>query len=196
LNPNGKGKAGQSFGRRPKAWSSVFLMMALITLSLPLTPSLWRAGRQHFGRAFDALGYVVFLLIGVGIVVYLIRSRREFGALRYVGIALLALLYLYLLHRTRFPAERLHLMEYGFLAYLCWRAFRIDLSAVKSYALGFLLSSVFGIADEAIQYLLPNRHFEMRDVTMNIIASALGLLLASLLRRSNAFPLGAGKGDR
>ncbi|GAB4333106.1 MAG: hypothetical protein Kow0099_04950 [Candidatus Abyssubacteria bacterium] len=195
MNFQGEGSAGVGAGGRLRAWAPVFLMMVFILVSLPLTPSFWRAGRRHLGQGFDALGYVVFLLIGLVVVVYLVRRRREFGVLRYSALALLTLVYVYLLHRSRFPAERLHLMEYGFLAYLCWRAFRVDFTTVTSYALGFVLSSAFGLVDELVQYVLPNRYFELRDVATNIIASALGLMVASLLRRRDASPLEQCKGD-
>jgi VanZ family protein len=102
-------------------------------------------------------------------------------------LAVFATVYFYLLrYHCRFPAERLHLMEYGLLAYLSYRVLRFDFPRASAYVLGFLLSSGFGFMDEVIQYFLPNRVFELRDVVTNVAASALGLLVVGVLLRADS----------
>ncbi|UCD56953.1 MAG: VanZ family protein, partial [Candidatus Hydrogenedentota bacterium] len=173
-----------------QAWSYAVVMMACILISLPITPILWRAGAKTLGPHFDTTGYVVLLLIIVGFAIHMIRHRHRFGILGFLLLSALALVYLCLLkYHCRFPAERLHLMEYGLLAYLLYKALRFDLPRAKAYLLGFLISSAFGFFDEVIQHILPNRVFEVRDVMTNLIASALGLLVVAVLLRAKSPPI-------
>ena len=177
MQESGVGDAGPVGSKRLRAWIYVGSTMFCILLSLPFTPVLWRIGTETVGPRFNAVGYVVLLLLAVGFVTHMIRHRRKFGVYRFFLLACLLLTYAYLLkYHCRFPAERLHLIEYGLLAYLSYRALRLDFSSVRAYALGFLASSGFGFLDEVIQHILPNRVFELRDVMTNVIASALGLL--------------------
>ena len=91
-------------------------------------------------------------------------------------------MYFYLLkYQCKFPAERLHLVEYGLLAYLLYRALRLYLPSGKAYIFGFLIASGFGFLDELIQYILPNRVFETRDVMTNVLAAGLGLLALRII---------------
>lgn len=167
---------------RRRAWIYVELMMVCILLTLPITPILWRTATKIFGSPVNAVGYAFFLLLLVGFGVYTIRlhpKSKIAGTLPLFGFALV---YLYLLkYQCQFPAERLHLMEYGLLAYLFYRALRNDFPSKKAYVLGFLFASVFGFFDEAIQYVLPNRVFEIRDVMTNVMAAGLGLLAVKVL---------------
>ncbi len=162
--------------------------MICILVSLPVTPILWRAAAKTLGLAFDALGYAVLTLTTAVFAIYINRHRERFSAFSLLLLALFATVYFYLLkYQCRFPAERLHLMEYGLLAYLFYRALRFDFSKASAYVLGFLLSSGFGFMDEVIQYFLPNRVFELRDVMTNVAASALGLLVVGVLLKANSF---------
>lgn len=177
--------AGLKESGRVRAWLYVVIMMVLILISLPLTPVLWRAGTQTFGPAFNLIGYLTFIVIAIGFGIFLLRLRRKSGIVHVIQFCGLTLVYLYLLkYQCRFPAERLHLLEYGLLASLSYRAFRFSHRRTNAYVLGFVLSSAFGFADEAVQFLLPNRVFEFRDVLTNVLASVLGLVVTALFTSS------------
>lgn len=171
-------------GRR-RAWIYVGLMMGLILIVLPITPILWRTGTRIFGARINSVGYVISVLAFLWIVIYLVRRWSAFGPFRFLLIAGLACVYFYLLRfHCKFPAEQLHLVEYGLLVYFLYRALRIDFSKTTSYAVSFLISSGYGFLDEVIQYVLPNRFFEIRDLMTNLMASALGLLAVALLTKA------------
>ncbi len=172
---------------RLRAWIYAGIMMICILISLPTTPILWRAGLRTVGPHFNAVGYVAFLVTALGLAVYMIRRRPKTGIFGFLALAGLAVAYAYLLkHHCKFPAERLHLIEYGLLAYLLYRALRPDFTRAVAYALSLLISSGFGFLDEIIQHVLPNRVFELRDVMTNLLASALGLLVVAVLARVNS----------
>ena len=56
------------------------------------------------------------------------------------------------------------------------------------------LAASVGLLDEAIQYLLPNRFGDIRDVGFNLLAGVMGLVITTLLqdnRRRERFADGA-----
>ncbi|MBI5116822.1 VanZ family protein [Candidatus Poribacteria bacterium] len=176
--------------RRRRAWACAAAMMSVILLSLPITPFLWRKAVEVFGPQFNILGYFVLVVLALVFAIYAVRRRDRLERSSVFVLGGLAVIYYWLLrYHCRFPAERLHLFEYGLLAYLLYRALRYDFPEMKAYSLGFSISSLFGLLDEIIQHFLPNRVFEWRDVATNVIASALGLVITWLLFRETSRPV-------
>jgi glycopeptide antibiotics resistance protein len=161
-----------------RAWIYVGLMMICILLTLPTTPILWKWATENLGKWVNDIGYLLFLVLFAGAGFH---AGRRFSGSNKRALLLLsgfALVYFYLLkYHCQFPAERLHLVEYGLLAYLVYRALRLYLPSAEAYVVGFLIASAFGLLDEFIQYKLPNRVFETRDVMTNVLAAGLGLLV-------------------
>jgi len=62
------------------------------------------------------------------------------------------------------------------------RALDAETSSRWRYVLAALIVCVLGWGDEAIQYVLPRRHFEWRDVGLNLTAGVAALLLIAALR--------------
>ena len=83
------------------------------------------------------------------------------------------------------PAERIHFLEYGLLAFLAYKALEKDMIQKKSlYALTLLMVAAVSLLDEGIQYLLPNRVGELRDVALNVVSGILGLVITSVIIRA------------
>lgn len=71
---------------------------------------------------------------------------------------------------TNFVAKKLaHIVEYGVLAILSYRAF--NKSKIK--ALIFVL--LYGISDEIHQFLVPGRESRTRDVFIDLLGGGIGL---------------------
>ena len=87
------------------------------------------------------------------------------------------------------PEEKIHFPEYGFLAYLLYRALKIDVSNKTAYLVSFLLCAGFGWLDEGIQFLLPNRYYETKDVILNILGGGLGLYLTFIVEKAKSLAL-------
>lgn len=71
------------------------------------------------------------------------------------------------------PVERVHFLEYGILGYLVFMATTDSWKRPFIYSL--LLVSIIGIGDETIQWFLPSRVGDMRDVFMNSFGGLLGI---------------------
>lgn len=86
----------------------------------------------------------------------------------------------------KFPEEKLHLVEYGILAYLLFMAVKDRVTPARAYAAALMLASFFGWLDEAIQYFLPNRYYQNSDVILNAFSAAMALTIIYIFRRSRA----------
>jgi VanZ family protein len=171
--------------KRLRAWLGVGLTMSAILLTLPMTPFLWEKALSIFGKEINNIGYIVSFFLLFLLIMFMLRHWKRYGPLRFASLAVLGFVYGYVLrYQCKFPAERLHLVEYGFLAFLMYYAFSFDFSQRVSLLFAFLLSSGFGLFDEFIQYILPNRKCELRDIMTNVIASILGVLVIALFTRA------------
>ena len=148
----------------------------------------------NFVRALlgDYFGLCIsFLLIAGGLAIYVTSQKR----IRHRSVSLKILVvfsllsYLFGLYYLKIPEEKIHLIEYGILAFLVFRALQFDLKKdIYLYGLSFLIVSGFGAADELIQHVLPNRVGDMRDVFLNASSGILGLMIAFSLDAPNCEP--------
>ena len=83
--------------------------------------------------------------------------------------------------RIPLPEERIHLLEYALLGgLLAWTVSSRLIGAARLFAV-FVLGGVIGWGDEAVQWLLPDRVFDWRDVGFNLVGVAAGLIAFHLL---------------
>ena len=126
---------------------------------------------QHL--AIIAAIVVLPVLVGILTAVVRIRDRRRlrYGAL--TAAVSMALLYVVLMETI--PTEQFHLTEYGVVTFLFYRAVasRGDVTALLLPVCATLMA---GMADEWIQWLIPSRVGELRDVLLNGVGIVSGLL--------------------
>ncbi|MBI2189582.1 MAG: VanZ family protein [Acidobacteria bacterium] len=154
---------------------------ATIILSAPFAQQLftyvsaqWPAQSRPLGVAATAVPTVAVGLLAL----WRIRQRR---LLRYIMSALgLGLGLIAIVGTDLTFTEAFHFAEYGVLAILFYRVWmeRDDWSMV---ALPLLAGTLVSSADEWVQWFIPIRAGEMRDVLINVAATACGLLVAVAL---------------
>lgn len=71
------------------------------------------------------------------------------------------------------PAEKVHLIEYGVLAWWSLNAVETERRGVT---LALVVVGLVGVLDEGVQHLLPNRYFDVRDIVANWWATGLGAI--------------------
>ncbi len=127
-------------------------------------------------------------------------ARRRAPLRAWLVLTLCGAFYAGLALAMEVPQERLHLVEYGALALLgraaiaesvAVRALGGRVSSVDVWALGAV--TAIGWLDEAIQGILPNRIYDLRDVAFNGLAAALALGSAAVLRTAVNEAPGRGK---
>jgi len=106
------------------------------------------------------------------------RGRREI----WVALAVVSAYFMTWV-RIETSEERTHLFEYGLVAVLVYQALlervRNGRQVPAPYAVSVAATALLGLFDEGIQWLLPERFFDIRDVGFNALA-ALMAVAASL----------------
>lgn len=83
------------------------------------------------------------------------------------------------------PVERVHLMEYGLVGILAYRAMGHRFSDFEQAALSGLICLNAGFLDESIQGIVPGRYYDSNDVFVNFIAASCGVILAAAWPRKS-----------
>lgn len=157
---------------------------ALIVLSAPFTGQARAWIRTtfpgHAVAAITALG-AVLLFAGLLAAAARIRDRRvgRYGSI----IAAIALAAAYsAANAGELPesnaVERFHFLEYGLITFLFYRAW-LPLADVAVFVLPFLAGLIVGTAEEWLQWFIPNRVGELRDIFLNAAAITSGLLFSA-----------------
>ncbi len=156
----------------PRDWVPVLVWVALIYCAIPMARKIQYFVVEHASR--EAFGWVVYLAIAVGAIaaVRWFRARQTVLQPRQKGVlaGMVALFAWGTWHLRANPEEALHLIEYGVLSLLLFRAFSRRYPDRGAYVVSFLLGALLGIVDEVIQWLTPERFFDFRDVAINVLA--------------------------
>ncbi len=160
-------------------WGLVLAYTAFVYGTLAILPEVWEVLWASTQGRIDYLGVILMLLVGLVFFGSLaLRCRKPLPFLSAVPLA--AAYTLLLLGLGDSPAERLHLAEYGLLSFLVLSALKIDLPLRRAYVLGWIIAVVLGSIDEGIQWTLPNRVFEWRDIGLNALSSGLGMAVIAI----------------
>lgn len=169
---------------RDKNWVLLIAYVALIYSTLPIMPGITAFFSSLLGRNFAVAANSFLIAIIIIIFAFMFKYsliRRKL--ISYIAAAVLFAVYLaILLFATPIIAEKMHLLEYGFLSYLTLRAVRGAQPLWKRYIYVIFIIVLVGYCDELIQAFLPNRVYEPKDVFLNIIGGILGLLLIMLVK--------------
>ncbi len=117
---------------------------------------------------------LILLLIFIGLLVYLIRTRASHSFYNYTALIVIMVIYGYFLKgMLEIPIEAIHFLEYGFLGVLVYRAFRHHIDDRLIFFTGTALITLIGMGDEFFQWLLPNRSWDFRDIGFNSLSGGL-----------------------
>jgi len=166
---------------RARYWLYVFGWVSLIYSTLYIVRPIctFLKASTPFPLLINVL--CIVLLIFLATVIWMKTRITKLSS--YLILSMVLCAYIYGLVILQYPEEKIHFIEYGFLAYLVFKAIRIDIQKPIAYGYAFLLVSIFGWIDEGIQYYLPNRYYQIEDVILNSISGALGLLIIFTLKR-------------
>lgn len=107
------------------------------------------------------------------------RLRRPAPYLQLAGLA--AAYGVILRTLSGIPVERIHLLEYGAVGLLAFRALRHRLTGRDQVILATLITLNVGLGDEIIQGLVGSRYYDTKDVMINLLAGLLGVLTAKVV---------------
>ncbi len=142
----------------------------------------------EFLKSNTPFGFIVSVSaasILIFIAVSAIKKSKKVSSV--VLLSLIIMTYVMMMCIIKHPEEKIHLAEYGILAYLLFMAIKQYHAAGKAYFLSFMLTSLFGWLDEVIQHFLPNRYYQNSDVLLNVFSAGLGILVVHLFRQPDKY---------
>ncbi|MBN2054387.1 VanZ family protein [bacterium] len=160
-------------------WISTILYIVVIYATLGIMPKARTLLTTRFG---DGLYAPLYVLIGAGLILagwYTLRGVRRNGPASCAVFVVLAGTYLWLMLRLDIVVERVHFLEYGLLSLFFLRLLLFYVRSPIMYAWCVLLTFLAGLGDETIQWLLPNRVGEYRDILINGQAALLVHLIVA-----------------
>lgn len=164
-----------------RSWVLCGGYLVLLAASLPLGPGIVVALRQQelLGFAVSAVYFGSAALLAH----YVLFDGHLSDRVAFWSLVLVAALAGAFLLGLRVPEERVHFFQYGVLGLLLRSALCHRNAPLPSMAIGALLASGIGLADELIQGWLPNRHFDSRDIGLNAVGAVLALVGDEALHR-------------
>jgi len=161
------------------SWVWVALCALVIFFTVPLARSIQNFVSAHIGRSF--FGFAVLLATGAtfAVIFYVLYVRLKIRAVKnYFWLVFISGTYVYFtLKLWKNPEEAVHFIEYGILGLLLFRALRHHMDDQGIYLAAFLAGSLVGIFDEIIQWIVPGRYWDFRDVGLNALSSGLFQIL-------------------
>lgn len=159
------------------------VVAAGVVLSAPFIRDIRNFIKTNFpGHYVTFVGGAIAVIIGAGVLAALFRIRDRRPA-RYGAIAAaLALGTAYAIWNAQGnvevdTVERFHFVEYGLIALLFYRAFRPSGDA-SMIVLPIVAGLIVGTCEEWLQWFIPGRVGDMRDVFLNLAAIVCGLLFS------------------
>lgn len=157
------------------SWLYVSLCALSIFLIVPLARTIQKFVSDNWARS--VFGYAVLAAVGAA---FLILSAVLFLRLKirspsqYFWLAAVAAAYVHFtLSLWKNPEEAVHFLEYGLLGYFLFRAFRFHIKDRSIFLAAFSAGAFIGICDEILQWAVPGRYWDIRDVGLNALSCAL-----------------------
>ena len=157
------------------SWFLVFLCILGIFLIIPFARAISIFVSTHWGDSL--FGYATLFITGGTLLVLLFvlffrLKIRSFS--NYFWLLAVAILYIYFtLKLWKVPVEAVHFLEYGLLGFFLFGALRFHINNRCIYFIAFLSGSLVGIFDEILQWIVPLRLWDIRDVGLNALSSGL-----------------------
>ena len=169
-------------------WTWAVVVWCTIPFARPVRK--WVTAESSFGR--DTFTYIVLTaigLLGVGLIFSLVRHIKTQGLpggvrrLSVIGAVLGFYVYETLQLQKVSPEEAMHFLQYGLLYVLAFRAFAAKYPQTPALVAAWLFCSFCGMVDEFIQWTIPKRYFDFRDIWLNSESALLmGILVAFAFR--------------
>ncbi|GAB4416333.1 MAG: hypothetical protein Kow002_02030 [Anaerolineales bacterium] len=166
------------------------LWMLALTVVIAIFTTLGFAGRlAEMLRAHNLLNlsFGVGFLLAAAAILGSGFARRPRWLEIWTGLGITAVYGMVMVRLFVTPEERTHLFEFGLVALLIYQALderQRNGRAVPSPALlAIAATALLGWLDEGIQFILPNRVYDLRDVAFNTLAGLMAVTAMLGLKR-------------
>jgi hypothetical protein len=194
-------------------WLLVTVYSAIIFLTLSYARTLSSFMETRYGKdIFSQITTLTLLAAGISVFVYFLTRKTHLLA-RLIVFALIAAVYGFILNldfrnavcaylhtlglNTHFlesldiypivAAEKIHFLEYGLLGLLLCKTLSYQIKDKSAYLVALVIVYLVGMTDETLQWALPNRVGEYRDIWINVVSGGLTILAVWLVIRPRVF---------
>jgi len=119
-------------------------------------------------------------VIGAGLItlLYLFIFRLKIKSLsQYTCLITCAGLYVYFtIQLGGYPEEAIHLLEYGLLSFFVFKALSYRIKDWTVYITAAFIVMFLGTVDEFLQWMMPSRYWDYKDVGVNFLGGAIFIL--------------------
>ena len=155
------------------SWLYALLWSATILATVPLARIIADYVSESLGNQSFLWLTAGFVVAGLIVAVRALLSRG-LPVSAYLWLASFGGALLWIAWRLRGnPVEAFHVVQYGILSLLFYRALVHGISDYSVYASSALLAGIVGILDEWLQWLVPGRFWGIRDVGIDFLAATL-----------------------
>jgi hypothetical protein len=165
-----------------RAWlTTAVVSAATLVLSAPFIGQLRTWLRDRMGDRFPLLMAVIVIGAAAGGLLLAFRGIRRHRAARYTALGLSVLIAVGYAAVSRTgnaeadAVERFHFIEYGVITLLFYKACRSSGDG-RVLVMPVLAAFTVGVCEEWLQWFIPARIGEVRDVLLNLSAIGCGLL--------------------
>ena len=158
-------------------WTVAILILAYAPIGRPIQKFL----REQLTAALGSGGMMLFVLalFLVGGIFFIYTSRLwRLPLTNILSTAIILLAGIGYSFSLPLPEERIHLVQFGLLGLLSCSSLRGERTNLRRWIWRpFLFVFLVGVADEVLQWFLPDRVFDIRDILFNTLGGIWGILL-------------------
>jgi len=158
------------------------LWIGLIYATIPFVRTVREVFSARWPAEFIAYAVIAVVLSAtVAAIVFLRKRQLHTGIADLLWLAGVAAVFVVWTHHLMVqPEEAVHFLEYGVLGVLLYRTFEDRVPDPTVYVAATLTGLLVGTVDEFIQWLVPGRYWDFRDIILN--AGAVALLQIAIWR--------------
>lgn len=121
-----------------------------------------------------------YVVLGFALIVLCVYRYHMFDPRAFILFGILFILFVFEFYNVQFLVERFHYLEYAIVYVLWFRVFRYLFKGILRYGVTLWWSVMLGAIDEGIQYFLPTRVFELRDIFLNVEGVLFGMVAVAI----------------
>lgn len=168
-----------------RSWLYVTLWSLVIFSTIPFARALTNALAERIGLEVFVYVTVFLALVGAAAALANLRKRRLPRSAYLWLFAVSAAFIAYAYYLRDIPEEAIHVAEYAFLGFLVYRALLHRIDDYSIYLVATVVVGLIGTIEEYVQWVVPSRVFDLRDIRTNFVAGALAqVAIAKGLRPS------------
>ena len=163
---------------KKRLWVLISIYILFIFVSLPFFPTFINVLSSFISKEIlNLLSLVLSVSFFLMLSIWIYNKKYKVNQFLLIISPLLLLTYFSL--SLDVWVERIHFIEYAVLGLLISRA--VNVRTLQGIIATCCLITLIGVVDEIIQWFLPNRVGDMRDVAMNSFGGLSGLWLGRFL---------------